>query len=279
MKYRNLVLRKTKDILFRSIVTGLSLLILIPLILILYYVLSKGIAVLNYDFFTQVAKPVGEVGGGIANAILGTLILLALAMITAVPPGIFTGIYLAENQHSKLAYTIRLCADVLQGIPAIVIGIIAYTWFVMPLRHFSALSGGLALGIMMLPVVIRSTEETVKLIPKSLKEAALALGSPYYKVILKVVLPSGLKGILTGVMLGIARVSGEAAPLLFTAFGNPFLSLNILKPIQSLPSLIYTYSSSPYEEWHMIAWGAAACLVVFIFILIFTTKVITHVHD
>jgi phosphate transport system permease protein len=192
-----------------------------------------------------------------------------------VPLGIATGIFLSEYSKGKLAYFVRLFAEVLQGIPSIVIGIIAYSWVVLRMGGFSALSGGVALGIMMLPVVIRSTEETLKLIPDSLREASLALGVPYYKTVLRIILPAALGGIMTGIVVSIARIAGETAPLLFTAFGSPFMEVNILKPVSSLPLLIFNYATSPYPEWHALAWGASFVLVVFVLAMNFVTKVVT----
>jgi phosphate transport system permease protein len=189
--------------------------------------------------------------------------------------GIFAGIYLSQQKAGKFPYLTRLSVEILQGIPSIVIGIIGYLWVVVPFASFSALSGGIALAIMMLPVIVISTEETLKLIPDTLKEASLALGVPYYRTILKVILPSGLSGIVTGIILGISRIAGETAPLLFTAFGSPFMSLNVFKPMNSLPLIIFNYAASPYPEWHALAWGASLVLIVFVFSLNVISKVVT----
>jgi phosphate transport system permease protein len=231
---------------------------------------------LSWDFLVNIPQPVGEIGGGIANALLGSLIIVLIATLIAVPVGIFCGIYLSENKNSRLAYWSRLAVDVLQGTPSIVVGIVIYFWVVKPSGTFSALSGSVALAIMMLPIVIRSTEETLKLLPESLKEAGLALGLPYHKVILRVIVPCGFSGILSGAMLSVARVAGETAPLLFTAFGNPYMSTDLLKPMQSLPLLIFNYATSPYEEWHDLAWGASLILLLWVLILNITTKLITN---
>jgi phosphate transport system permease protein len=201
--------------------------------------------------------------------------LVIIASICSIPMGIAAGIYLSEHQQGRLSSAVRLCVEILQGIPSIVIGIIAYVWIVMPLRTFSAVSGGLALGIMMLPIIVRSTEETLKLIPESLKEASLALGVPYYKTILKVIVPAGLSGMVTAIIISIARVAGETAPLLFTAFGNPFMNLNVLKPVNSLPLLVFNYAASPYPEWHALAWGASLVLAVLVLTLNIVAKVLT----
>jgi phosphate transport system permease protein len=254
--------RLVKDAVFKGMVCLLAFLSLLPLFLILYYITMKGIAVINWDFLANLPRPIGESGGGVVNAIVGTLMLIVLSSVISVPCGIAAGIYLSENKAGKLSNTIRLSVIVLQGTPSIVIGIIAYLWIVAPLKTFSALSGGVALSIMMLPVIIKTTEETLKLIPYHLKEASLALGVPYYRTILKVILPSGISGILTGILLSVARITGETAPLLFTAFGNQFMNVNIFKPIDSLPYRIFYYAMSPYPEWHSFAWGASFILVV-----------------
>jgi len=242
---------------------------------ILFFITSKGISVINWRFLTHLPKPVGETGGGISNAIIGTLILIGIATAFSVPLGTFAGIFLSENRKGKLASLTRLCVETLQGIPSIVIGIIAYIWLVVSMGSFSALSGGVALGLMMLPVVITATEQTLILIPGNLKEASLALGVSYPRTILKVILPAGTSGIVTGILLSIARVAGETAPLLFTAFGSPFMNINILKPINNLPLMIFNYATSPYPEWHKLAWGASFVLIIFVLGLNFFTKVVT----
>jgi phosphate transport system permease protein len=235
---------------------------MLPLLLILYYITKNGIAVINWEFLTQLPRPIGEAGGGVFNAVIGTGMLIILSSILSIPFGITTGIYLSERSEGKIANIVRLCVVVLQGTPSIVIGIVAYIWVVAPFQGFSAISGGVALSIMMLPVIIKSTEETLKLMPYHLKEASLALGVPYYKTILKVILPTGISGILTGILLSVARITGETAPLLFTAFGNQFMNWNLFKPIDSLPYRIFYYAMSPYPEWHTFAWGASFILVV-----------------
>jgi phosphate transport system permease protein len=254
--------RMMKDKAFRVTVFLLACFSLMPLLLILYYITRNGIAVIDWEFLTQLPKPIGETGGGVYNAIFGTCILIALSSVLSIPFGITAGIYLSERSEGKIANIVRLCVVVLQGTPSIVIGIVAYIWVVAPFQGFSAISGGVALSIMMLPVIIKSTEETLKLMPYHLKEASLALGVPYYKTILKVILPTGLSGILTGILLSVARITGETAPLLFTAFGNQFMNYNLFKPIDSLPYRIFYYAMSPYPEWHTFAWGASFILVV-----------------
>jgi phosphate transport system permease protein len=269
------LLRIAKDRMFSAGVTILSFCMLVPLLLILAYITRNGISAINWGFLVNLPAPVGESGGGISNALVGTVILVLLASLLAVPIGIATGIFLSEYRKGRLAYAVRLCTEVLQGIPSIVIGIIAYAWVVIPMGKFSALSGGVALGIMMLPVVIRSTEETLKLIPESLREASLALGVPYYKTILRVILPAALGGITTGILISIARIAGETAPLLFTAFGSPFMETSILKPLNSLPLLIFNYATSPYQDWHTLAWGASFVLIIMVLVLNFIAKVVT----
>ncbi len=266
--------RIMQDRFFKLVVMLLAFLSTLPLLWILFYIFKNGISVINWRFLVNLPKPVGEISGGISNAIVGTSILVLISCIVSIPVGIASGIYLSEHRKSRLSYFVRLSVEVLQGVPSIVIGIIAYLWIVKPVGSFSALAGGIALGIMMLPVIVRSTEETLKLIPYYLKEASLALGVPYYKTILKVILPTGLSGILTGVLLGIARIAGETAPLLFTAFGSPFMNVNILKPVNSLPLLIFNYAMSPYADWQKIAWGASVVLVVMVLFLNLIAKMV-----
>jgi phosphate transport system permease protein len=266
--------RNSKNKLFKGVIISGTIISTLPLLLILFYIFRQGIAALNWNFLTNLPKPVGETGGGVSNALVGSIIILLVSCIVAIPAGIIIGIYLSEETKSKLAYYCRLAVDVLQGIPSIVIGIIIYEWIVRPLGGFSAFSGSLALALMMLPSIIKSTEETLKLLPESLKEASLALGVPYYKTILKVIVPTGISGITTGVILSISRVIGETAPLLFTSFGNPFMSTNIFKPMSSLPLIIFNYATSPYEEWHQLAWGASMLLILMILFLNIITKIV-----
>jgi len=263
------------DKLFKAVIILLTFCSILPMFFILFLITSKGISVINWRFVTHLPKPVGEMGGGISNAIIGTFMLIGIATAFSVPVGILAGIFLSENRKGRLASLTRLCVETLQGIPSIVIGIIAYIWLVVSMGSFSALSGGMALGLMMLPVIITATEETLKLIPESLREASLALGVSYPRTILKVILPAGVSGIATGILLSIARVAGETAPLLFTAFGSPFMNLNVLKPINSLPLMIFNYATSPYPEWHTLAWGASFILIVLVLGLNLFTKVVT----
>ncbi len=273
MKELSIRRRIIYDKVFKIVIILLTLCSILPMFFILFFITSKGISVINWRFLTQLPKPVGETGGGISNAIIGTLMLIAIATAISVPIGVLAGIFVSENRKGRLASLIRLCVETLQGVPSIVIGIIAYIWLVVSMGSFSALSGGVALGMMMLPVIITAAEETLKLIPDSLREASLALGVSYPRTILKVILPAGVSGIVTGILLSIARVAGETAPLLFTAFGSPFMNLNILKPMNSLPLMIFNYATSPYPEWHSLAWGASFILIVFVLGLNLFTKV------
>jgi phosphate transport system permease protein len=266
--------RQIKNNVFTGIIIFFSVLSVIPLLFILGYLISQGLSSINLAFFWQTPRPLGEMGGGIANALLGSLLLILIASICALPIGIAAGIYLAEKKDSKLAEWVRLCVEILQGIPSIVIGVVAYAWLVLPFKTFSAVSGGLALALMMLPIIVRTTEETLKMIPGSLKEASLALGVPYYRTILRVILPAGSSGIVTGVLLSVSRIAGETAPLLFTAFGSPYISTALNKPIESLPHLIYYYATSPYDEWHRLAWGASFVLVLLVLSLNVIAKVV-----
>jgi len=271
----SLKIRLAKSKTFEIMIVVFAFLITIPLLAIIYFVLKTGISKISWNFLTNIPKPVGEIGGGIANALLGSILIVAVAALIAVPIGILCGIFLSENKNSRIARWSRLAVDVLQGTPSIVIGIVIYFWIVKPSGTFSAISGSVALAIMMLPIVIRSTEETLKLIPATLHEAGFALGLPYHKVILRVIVPCGLSGILSGVILSVARIAGETAPLLFTAFGNPYISANILQPMQSLPLLIFNYATSPYDEWHDLAWGASLILLIWVLSLNIITKLIT----
>jgi phosphate transport system permease protein len=264
------------DKLFKAVIVLLTFCSILPMLFILFFITSKGISVISWRFLTHLPKPVGEMGGGISNAIIGTFMLIGIATAFSVPVGILAGIFLSENRKGRLASLTRLCVETLQGIPSIVIGIIAYIWLVVSMGSFSALSGGMALGLMMLPVIITATEETLKLIPEGLREASLALGVSYPRTILKVILPAGVSGIVTGILLSIARVAGETAPLLFTAFGSPFMNLNVLKPINSLPLMIFNYATSPYPEWHKLAWGASFTLIVLVLVLNLFTKGVTR---
>jgi phosphate transport system permease protein len=234
------------------------------LFLILGYLIYNGGHSLNLDFFTKLPKPVGETGGGMANAIVGSLKLLLLAALMGLPVGLLAGIYLAEFGGKTFSFIVRYTTDLLNGVPSIVIGIFAYALVVLPVKHFSALAGGVALGIMVIPITVRSTEEFLRGVPNSMREAAMALGASKWKTIATVVLPAASGGILTGMLLALARVAGETAPLLFTAFGNRYWGQGWGQPIASLPVMIYTYAISPYDDWHRQAWAAGLVLLMLV---------------
>ncbi|HEV7923220.1 MAG TPA: phosphate ABC transporter permease PstA [Thermoanaerobaculia bacterium] len=240
------------------------LLALLPLAFILFYVIREGAGALNLDFFTRIPKPVGEAGGGMANAIVGSLILIGLAALFAVPVGVICGVHLSEYPTRKFSSYVRFAADVMNGVPSIVIGIFAYGIAVLPIKRFSAIAGGFALGLLMLPVVIRTTEELLRLVPSGLREGALALGATRSRAVFTVILPAALPGIVTGVLVALARVAGETAPLLFTAFNNRFWSTSLMQPIASLTVQVFTYAISPYDDWHRQAWAGAFLLVMII---------------
>jgi phosphate transport system permease protein len=251
------------------------ILALIPLVLVLFFVVGQGATSLNWDFFTKLPKPVGETGGGMANAIVGTLMLIAMASGIAVPLGILCGVYLSEYGQTRLAAGARFAADVLTGVPSIVVGIFAYAIAVLPVRHFSALAGSVALAVMMLPIVARTTEEMLRLVPAALREGALALGATRARAMFTVLLPAALPGVVTGVLVAIARIAGETAPLLFTSFNNRFWSSDPRQPIASLTVQIFTYAISPYEDWHRQAWAAAAVLVFTVLAFSILARVVT----
>ncbi len=250
------------------LMTGLSILtvivVLTPLFAIFTYLLYRGIGSINWAFLTQTPKPVGESGGGMANAIVGSGFILALASLIGVPIGVGAGIYVAEFGRNRFGDAIRFTADVLNGVPSIVIGIVAYAIVVLHQKHFSALAGGVALSIMMIPTITRTTEDMLLLVPQSLREAAYGLGIPRWRTTLSIVLRTATSGVITGIMLAFARVAGETAPLLFTAFGNQFWNLNANQPTAALPLQIFNYAISPYDEWHRQAWAGALVLIILI---------------
>ncbi len=240
--------------------------VLAPLFIILFFLARTGLGALNLDFFTHQPGAAGEPGGGMANAIVGTLVLIGLAGLLGIPIGVLGGIFLSEYPNSRLGHATRLIADVMNGLPSIVMGLFAYAIIVLPLRHFSALAGGVALGVMLIPTVMRTTEEIVRLVPQSLREGSLALGIPQWRTMLGVILPAAAGGIVTGIMVGLARIAGETAPLLFTAFGNRFWSTGLGQPIAALPLQIFTYAISPFDDWHRQAWAGALLLIVMILV-------------
>jgi phosphate transport system permease protein len=250
------------------VMTGVAILtvvlVLAPLIAIFGYLVFRGVGSINWAFLTQTPKPVGEVGGGMANAIVGSLLILGIASLIGVPFGIGAGIYLAEFGRNRLGDAIRFTADVLNGVPSIVIGIVAFAIVVLSQRHFSALAGGVALAIMMVPTISRTTEEMLLLVPQALREAAYGLGVPRWRTTLSITLRSATSGVITGVMLAFARVAGETAPLLFTAFGNQYWNLHTDQPTAALPLQIYVYANSPYDDWHRQAWAGSLVLIIII---------------
>lgn len=250
-----------------SLCAASAVIALIPLVLILVYVTFQGAAALNIDFITQLPKPVGETGGGMGNAIVGSLMLIAIASATGLPVGILAGVYLAEIRSPRLSWTVRLLADILSGVPSIIIGVFVYTLLVVTLKHFSAIAGGLALGILMLPTVARTTEEMLRMVHSSLREASLALGISRWRTIVSIVIKTAAGGIMTGVTLALARIAGETAPLLFTALNSRTWPVGLDQPVASLPVQIYTYAISPYADWHQQAWAGSLVLVLMVLIL------------
>ena len=239
----------------------------LPLILILWHLLEQGATSVNWDFFTKIPKPAGDVGGGMANGIVGTGMLVVIASLVGLPVGVGAGLYLAEQRGGRLAMVVRFLSDVLNGLPSIVLGIFAWQMLVRPFKHFSALSGGLALAAMMIPLVTRATEEMIRLVPVAMREAALALGYTKWRTSLSVVLRTALPGIVTGALVAVARIAGETAPLIFTAFGNQFWSVSPTQPIAALPMQIYTYANTPYDEWVAQAWAGSLVLLGLVLVI------------
>ena len=257
--------RNFKNVLMQIIAFSCAILVVTPLVLVFYHLARLGFSSLNLAFFTQLPKPVGEVGGGMANAIGGTFILLAQAALIGVPVGVFGGVFLSEYGGTKLNWWIRFTADILNGVPSITWGIVVYALLVVPhLPGFSALAGGVVLGMMMIPLVMRTTEEVLQLVPGGYREAAFALGIAKWKTIVQIVIRTALKGIVTGVLLALARVAGETAPLLFTALGNQYWAHKLTEPISAMPLQIFAYAISPYDDWHRQAWAGALVLLVLV---------------
>src|SRR5256714_12460633 len=268
--------RKTKNALVQAFTLACALLVTAPLAFVFYYLVKSGIDAVTWDFFTKLPKPVGEVGGGMANAIAGTFVLLGIAAIIGVPVGVLGGVYLSEYGSSRLNGWIRFGADVLNGVPSIIWGMVVYALVVIPMKGFSAWAGGMVLGMMMIPFIMRTTEEVLQLVPNGYREAALALGIAQWRAIVQIVVRTALKGIITGVLLALARVSGETAPLLFTAFGNRFWNHSLSDPIAALPLQIFNYAISPYEDWHRQAWAGALVLLVTIFVINVFVRLLTR---
>ena len=268
--------RKWKSRAVTAVLVVCALAVIAPLFIVIYFLLSKGASSINWNFFTQLPKPTGEMGGGMANAIVGTMTLLTMAAFVGVPIGIFGGIYLAEYGSDRANYWIRFSADVLNGVPSIVWGMVVYLILVVPFKTFSAYAGGVALGFMMVPLVMRTTEEVLILVPQSYREAALALGVARWKMIVVIVVRTALKGIATGVIIALARIAGETAPLLFTALGNSFWNNNLKEPISAMPLQIFAYAISPYDDWHRQAWAGALVLMALILALNITVRVLSR---
>jgi len=246
--------------------------VLIPLGLIFFHIVKMGLSSLSFDFFTQIPKPTGEAGGGMANGMAGSLLMIGMASLIGLPIGIFGAIYLVDYGGSKVSTVVRFAADVLSGTPSIITGMVAYTLLVVPMKGFSALAGAVALAMIMIPIVLRTTEEQLKMVPGTLREASLALGVPFWRTSLKVTLVSARAGIITGVLLSVARIAGETAPLLFTALGNQFWSRKLTEPMAAIPLQIFNFAISPYEDWHKLAWAGALVLVVIMFTLNLTAR-------
>lgn len=253
-----------------------AIMVITPLALVLIHIIRLGASSVDWNFLTHLPKPVGETGGGMANAIVGSFILVGLAVLIGVPIGVLGGVYLSEYGSDRLNWSVRFAADILNGTPSIVWGIVVYALVVVPMKSFSAWAGGLALGFMMIPMVIRTTEEMLALVPGGLREGALALGIPKWKSIVFIVLKTGGKGIITGVLLACARVAGETAPLLFTAFGNRFWSFNLSEPISALPRQIYDYAIAPYDDWHRQAWAGALVLILIALAINIGVRILTR---
>ncbi len=272
----NFYRRKVTNVVMLSLSFLAAIITIIPLVLIFYYTISKGIANLNLNFFIKLPTPVGTPGGGMTNAIVGTLELVGIGGLIGIPIGIFAGTYLAEFGNNKFAWVVRFLSDVLSGVPSIVVGVVAYTLVVIPMKSFSALAGGVALAILMIPTITRTTEEMIRLVPHSYREAGLALGIPKWKTTLAIILKTASKGIATGVLLGLARAAGETAPLLFTALGNRFWSTNIFEPIASLTVYIYQYATAPFKSWNDQAWTAALVLIILISLISLVFRIVTR---
>jgi len=267
--------RRATNVGFIALSAIAAIMVLVPLAAIFGYLVYKGIGSINWAFLTNTPRPVGEAGGGMANAIIGSMMILCLGSVIGVPLGIGAGIYMSELGKGRYVNAVRFTADVLNGIPSIVVGIAVYALVVLPQQHFSALSGGVALGIMMIPTIARTTEEMLRMVPNTIREAALGLGIPQWRATLQVTLRTASKGVITGVMLAFARVAGETAPLLFTAFGNQFWNLNPNQPTAALPIQIFAYAISPFAEWHRQAWAGALILIVLIVVAVSAVRVVT----
>ncbi len=261
------IFRRLKSNVMTGVLMACVLVAVLPLLFILGTLLIKGAGSLSLNFFTKMPAPAGENGGGVANAIVGTLLMVGTACLIGIPVGIGAGVFASEYPGNRLATVSRFVADVLNGTPSIVIGVFAWTWIVARQRHFSGLAGSVALAILMVPMVMRTTEEIIKLVPHSLREAALALGYQRWRTTLQIILLTALPGIMTGALLAVARIAGETAPLLFTALGSQYMGTDLNQPMAALPLTVYSYATGPYEEWHRYAWAAALVLILLVFVL------------
>jgi phosphate transport system permease protein len=268
--------RKFKNVFMQALALVCALLVVAPLVLVFYHLVKEGFSAINWAFFTQLPKPVGEPGGGMGNAIVGTFVVLAQAALIGVPVGVLGGVFLSEFGGSKLNWAIRFAADILNGVPSITWGIVVYALMVVPMKGFSALAGGVVLGMMMIPLVMRTTEEVLQLVPGGYREAALALGIAKWKTIVQIVIRTALKGIVTGVLLALARVAGETAPLLFTALGNQHWSHKLDEPISAMPLQIFNYAISPYDDWHRQAWAGALVLLLLVLSINVSVRFLTR---
>jgi phosphate transport system permease protein len=270
--------RKFKSALASAIAFISAVLVITPLGLVFFHLVVNGASSLNWDFFTKLPAPVGAVGGGMVNAIVGSLELLALAGVIGIPVGVLGGVYLAEYGSARINSVLRFLADVLNGVPSITWGVVVYGLVVLRFKGFSTYAGGLALGLIMIPLILRTTEEVILLVPNGYREAALALGVSRWKTIVHIVMKTASKGIITGILLALARVGGETAPLLFTAFGNRFWNHSLSQPIAALPLQVFTYAISPYDDWHRQAWAGALVLVSGIFCVNVVVRILTRGH-
>jgi phosphate transport system permease protein len=270
--------RRVVSAFMTGVVSGLCLLAVLALLLILAHLVTKGASSLDWSFFVRNPVPAGQTGGGVAHAIVGTVIIVGVAALIGLPIGIGTGLYLAEYGSGRLGWVVRFVADVLNGTPSIVIGIFAWTWLVRPMGHFSALAGSVGLAALMVPMLARTTEEMVRLVPHSLREAALALGYPRWRTSLRIIARTALAGVVTGCLVAIARIAGETAPLLFTALGNLNFTTNVLQPMQTLSLQIFVYATGPFDEWHRLAWAAALVLMALVLLLALAARAAVRQH-
>jgi phosphate transport system permease protein len=268
--------RKAKNGIMQTFTFVCALLVILPLLLVFYRLVSLGVTSLNWDFFTQLPKPVGETGGGMANAIVGTFVLISLASCIGVPVGVLGGVFVSEYHYRRLNWWIRFAADVINGVPSITWGMVVYGLIVVPMKGFSTLAGGVVLGLMMIPLILRTTEEVLQLVPTGYREAALALGIAQWRMIVQIVVRTAMKGIVTGVLLAVARIGGETAPLLFTAFGNAYWTHKLNEPIAALPLQIFSYAISAYDDWRRQAWAGALVLILLVCAINITVRLLTR---